>query len=113
MSVYDRGDIVRVNLNPVAGSEVQGNSRPCLVLSVRAFNRLGSTLVAPITQGGNYSRVQGFTVPLMGTGTETQGVVLINGVRMMDLRARQSRKVESAPEELVNEVLAKLQTIIE
>ncbi|WP_422139408.1 type II toxin-antitoxin system ChpB family toxin [Endozoicomonas sp. ALC020] len=113
MSIYDRGDIVRVNLNPVSGSEVQGESRPCLVLSVNAFNRLGSMLVAPITQEGNYSRVQGFTVPLMGTGTETQGVVLINGVRMIDLRARPSRKVESAPETLVNEVLAKLQTVIE
>lgn len=98
---------------------MQGESRPCLVLSVKAFNRLGSVLVAPITQGGNYSRVQGFTVPLMGTGTgtgtgtETQGVVLLNGVRMIDLRARPSRKVESAPEVLVNEVLAKLQTVIE
>ena len=97
MSVYDRGDIVKINLNPVAGSEVTGESRPCLVLSVKAFNRLGATLVALITQGGNFSRVQGFTVSLMGAGTETQGVVLINGVRMMDLRARQSRKLESAP----------------
>lgn len=113
MSVYDRGDIVKVNLNPVAGSEVTGEFRPCLVLSVKEFNRLGSTLVAPITQGGNFSRVHGFTVPLMGTGTETQGMVLINGVRMIDLRARQSRKVEEAPKELVDEVLARLQTIIE
>lgn len=113
MSVYDRGDIVRVNLNPVSGSEASGDFRPCLVLSVKAFNRLGSTLVAPITQGGNYSRVHGFTVPLMGTGTETQGVVLINGVRMIDLRARSSRKVESAPRELVEEVLARLQAVIE
>lgn len=113
MSAYNRGDIVKVNLNPVVGSEVKGDFRPCLVLSVKAFNRLGSTLVAPITQGGNFSRVHGFSVSLMGTGTETQGVVLINGVRMIDLRARESRKVEEASKELVDEVLARLQTIIE
>ena len=113
MSVYDRGDIVRIHLNPVAGSEITGDSRPCLVLSVKAFNRLGSTLVAPITQGGNFSRVQGFTVSLMGTGTETQGVVLVNGVRMLDLRARVSKKIEMAPAYIVDEVLAKLQAIIE
>ena len=98
MSAYNRGDIVKVNLNPVVGSEVKGDFRPCLVLSVKAFNRLGSTLVAPITQGGNFSRVHGFSVSLMGTGTETQGVVLINGVRMIDLRARESRKVEGGLE---------------
>ena len=113
MSVYNRGDIVKVNLNPVVGSEVKGDFRPCLVLSVKAFNRLGSTLVAPITQGGNFSRVHGFSVSLMGTGTETQGVVLINGVRMIDLRTRESKKIEEAPKELVDEVLARLQTIIE
>lgn len=113
MNVYDRGDIVRINLNPIAGSETNGDDRPCMVLSVKAFNRLGSTLIAPITQGGNFARFQGFTVPLMGTGTETQGVVLINGVRMLDLRARASRKVESAPDYVVTEVLAKLQAIIE
>ena len=113
MSVYNRGDIVRIDLNPVAGSEVTGESRPCVVLSVKTFNQLGTTLVAPITQGGNFSRVQGFTVSLMGTGTETQGVILLNGVRMLDLRARITREVEQAPDYVVDEVLAKLQAIIE
>ena len=77
MAVFDRGDIVRACLNPTAGNELQGDMRPCLVLSPKAFNKLGLTLIAPITQGGNYARFQGFAISLMGTGTETQGVILI------------------------------------
>ncbi len=111
MSVYQRGDIVRVDLDPVSGSEMQGQRRPCLVLTEKSFNRLGSTLVAPISQGGDYARFHGFSVSLMGTGT--QGVVLLNSLRMLDLRARASRKVESAPDDLVKEVLARCQALIE
>jgi mRNA interferase ChpB len=82
-TVFARGDIVRVCLNPTAGREIKGQFRPCLVLSPKQFNRLGMTLIAPITQGGNYARVEGFTVTLMGTGTDTQGVVLISGIRWL------------------------------
>jgi mRNA interferase ChpB len=70
---FDRGDIVRVSLNPVIGRKLQGEIRPALVLSTRAFNALGTALVASITQGGNLSRFAGFAVPLQGAGTETQG----------------------------------------
>ena len=111
--IFERGDVIRVRLNPVAGRELQEDSRPGLVLSVRAFNRLGMTLVAPITQGGDVARVQGFAIPLMGMGTKTGGVVLVNGVRMMDLQAREAVKIELAPTELVDEVLAVLSTITE
>jgi mRNA interferase ChpB len=112
-AIFDRGDIVRVCLNPTAGKEIMGDFRPCLVLSPKAFNRLGITLIAPITQGGNYARVAGFTVTLMGLGTDTQGVVLISGIRMVDLVARKATKIETAPTEIVDEVLAILATLVE
>jgi len=110
---FQRGDIVRVCLNPVVGKEQQGDFRPCLVLSPGAFNRLGTALVAPITQGGDFARFQGFAVPLIGSGTETQGVVLVNGVRMLDLKARQAKKVEVAPEDIVKDALARLAAILD
>lgn len=50
---FERGDIVRVSLNPTPGKEQQGDFRPALVLSPAAFNALGVALVAPITQGGS------------------------------------------------------------
>lgn len=51
MAVFERGDIVLVNLEPVVGREMQGERRPALVLTTKEFNALGDVLVAPITQG--------------------------------------------------------------
>ena len=111
--VFERGDIVRFCLNPVAGRELQGDFRPALVLSPASFNRLGMTLVAPITQGGDFSRQAGFAVTLLGAGTETQGVVLVNQVRMVDLGSRGGVKVEDAQAAMVEEVLARLMAVLE
>ncbi|MDQ7050780.1 MAG: type II toxin-antitoxin system PemK/MazF family toxin [Enterobacterales bacterium] len=35
---------------------MSGDFRPCLVLSPKAFNRLGVTLIAPISQGGDFGK---------------------------------------------------------
>ena len=113
MAVFERGDIVKACLNPTAGNELQGEMRPCLVLSPRAFNKLGLTLIVPITQGGHLARFKGFSVTLMGSGTETQGVILVNGVRSIDLNARKAKKIESVPSEIVDEALAILNAILE
>lgn len=109
---FNRGDIVRLCLNPTAGKEIRGDYRPCLVLSPKAFNRLGITLIAPITQGGQFARHQGFCVTLMGTGLQTQGVVLLNAIRMVDLSARKATLLETAPDDIVEEALAILETIL-
>jgi mRNA interferase ChpB len=110
---FDRGDIVRVSLNPVVGRELQGEMRPVLVLSTRAFNALGTALVAPITQGGNLARFAGFAVPLQGAGTETQGVVLVNAVRTLDLQGGGAKKIETAPMMVMEDVLARLRAIVD
>lgn len=111
--VFQRGDVVRVSLDPTVGREQQGDFRPCLVISPVEFNKLGTAIVAPITQGGNFARFQGFAVPLTGAGTETQGVVLVNAVRSLDLQGRGAKKIEKAPEEIIDEVLARLAAILE
>lgn len=108
----DRGDIVRVNLAPTVGREQQG-VRPGLVLSKAEFNVLGVSIVAPISQGGEFARVAGFAVSLMGCGTETQGVVLVNASRTLDLDARNAVRLESAPEAVVDEALARLRAVLE
>ncbi|MEO6022548.1 MAG: type II toxin-antitoxin system ChpB family toxin [Burkholderiales bacterium] len=107
-----RGEIWLANLNPTSGKEQQG-MRPVLVMSQQEFNCSGLTVVCPITQGGNQARYAGFAVSLMGTGTKTQGVVMCNQPRTVGLAARQRKFVESAPEFLINEALARLQTIVE
>jgi mRNA interferase ChpB len=111
MRTPKRGDIWQVNLNPTAGKEQQG-ARPVLIVSPEAFNRSGLCVVCPITQGGNQSRFAGFAVSLMGTGCQTQGVVMANQPRTVDLAARGGRLVEQAPSYFVDDVLAKLETIL-
>ena len=112
-TTFNRGDIVRVNLNPTVGREQQGDFRPALVLSPAAFNLMGVALVAPITQGGDFARYAGFAVSLSGSGTETQGVALVNMIRTMDLDARGARKIESAPDFVVEDALARLRAILD
>lgn len=111
--IFERGDIVRVNLNPTEGKEQKGDARPALVISQKAFNTLGLTMIVPITQGGEFARYAGFAVPLMGLGCETQGVVLVNMVRSVDLQARKTKFVEKVGPEIVDEVVARLLPIIE
>jgi mRNA interferase ChpB len=113
MAAYNRGDIVTVRLDPVEGHEMRGTSRPALVLTTREFNRLGDVLVAPITQGGDFSRFAGFAVSLTGTGCKTHGVALINKMRMMDLTARKAKVVEHAPQEVIDDAIARLMALLE
>lgn len=108
---FERGDIVLVNLEPAVGREQKGENRPALVLSTSVFNVMGVILVAPITQGGDYARHAGFAVPLSGSGTKTQGVALVNQVRMLDLEERGAKKIETAPDFVVDDALARLQAI--
>lgn len=110
---FDRGDIVLVSLNPTIGREQQGDKRPALILSLATFNTLGVALVAPITQGGDYARFAGFAVPLSGSGTKTQGAALINQVRMLDLEARNAKRIESVPDFVIDDALARLQAILD
>ena len=107
----ERGDIYLVSLDPTSGHEQRG-TRPVLVVSPLAFNRLTKTpVVLPISSGGNFARTAGFAVSLMGAGTHTTGVVRCDQPRALDLAARSARKLESVPSTIVDEVLAKLTPI--
>ena len=107
-----QGDIVRIALDPTAGTELRG-TRPVLVLSNVEFNRGGRALIAPITQGGNIGRIEGWAVTLMGAGTVTQGVVVVSHCRVIDLAARGAKLIDTVPPNIVEEVLAKLQAMVE
>jgi len=111
-SAIKQGDIVRIALDPMAGTELRG-TRPVLVLSNAEFNRGGRALIAPITQGGNIGRIEGWAVTLMGTGTVTQGVVVVSHCRVIDLAARGAKLIDTVPPNIVEEVLAKLQAMVE
>jgi len=110
--IPDRGDVLNLDLDPAKGHEQRGR-RPVLVLSVSEFNRFGVILACPITQGGGFAREHGFAVPLSGAGTRTQGVVLCHQVRTVDYKERGSEFLESLPGDLVEEVLARVRTLVD
>ena len=109
----ERGDIYLVSLDPTFGYEQQG-TRPVLVVSPFAFNRLTKLpIVVPITNGGNFARTAGFAVSLADSGTHTTGIIRCDQPRALDLNSRNARKLESVPASIINEVLAKLAPIFE
>jgi mRNA-degrading endonuclease toxin of MazEF toxin-antitoxin module len=108
-----RGEIWLVSLDPTSGHEQKGR-RPVLIVSPETFNRITKLpVVVPITSGGNFARTAGFAVPLAGAGTKTTGVVRCDQPRTLDLAARGAKKLESVPDAIVDEVLARISPIFE
>ncbi len=108
-----RGEIWLVSLDPTSGHEQKGR-RPVLIVSPEPFNRVTKLpVVLPITSGGNFARTAGFAVPLTGAGTKTTGIVRCDQPRALDLAARGGRKLESVPDAIMDEVLAKIAPIFE
>ena len=107
-----RGEIWLVTLDPTAGDEQRG-TRPVVVVSPAAFNEITATpVVLPITTGGSFARHRGFAVSLDDAGTQTVGVIRCDQPRALDLAARNGRRLETVPEPIVEEVLARLAAIL-
>jgi mRNA-degrading endonuclease toxin of MazEF toxin-antitoxin module len=108
-----RGEIWLVSLDPTLGHEQRGR-RPVLIVSPEPFNRVTKVpLVLPITSGGNFARTAGFAVPLSEAGTKTTGIIRCDQPRALDLAARGGRKLESIPDAIMAEVLARTAPIFE
>ncbi len=107
-----RGEIWLVSLDRTAGHEQKGH-RPLLVVSPNGFNRVTRVpVVLPVTSGGKFAGTAGFAVSLTGAGTSTTGVVRCDQPRSLDLNARGGSKLEVVPMSVMEEVLARLITIV-
>ena len=108
-----RGEIWLVSLDPTSGHEQKGR-RPVLIVSPEAFNWITKVpVVLPITSGGSFARTAGFAVPLTNAGTKTTGVVRCDQPHALDLAARLGKKLESVPDAVMDEVLARVAPIFE
>ncbi len=107
-----RGEVWLVSLDPTAGHEQQG-TRPVVIVSPAPFNELTRTpVVLPVTTGGSFARRRGFAVSLDNAGTRTGGVIRCDQPRVLDLAARNGKRLESLPEPVLDEVLARLAAIL-
>lgn len=104
----DRGDAVWIDFNPQVGHE-QAGRRPALVISPAAYNgKVGLAIMCPIT-----SRVKGYPFEVaIPDGSQVTGVVLSDQVKSLDWRARRASRIQRLPDEVIQEVLAKLNTLI-
>jgi len=104
-----QGNIILIDFDPTKGRE-QAGYRPAVVISQTAFNeRRNLVFVCPITTSTKSLR---FRV-LLDDRTQTQGDVICEQVRTIDLSARKCKIVEQLPLDLLAQVLEAVSVIIE
>ena len=109
VTVFEQGDIVYMDFDPQAGHEQRGR-RPALVVSSDLFNRVNSlTMVCPITHTERGSPIH----IRLDDRTETDGVVMCDQVRMLDLNSRRAAFEEKAPDDVLAEAVDIIRGIIE
>lgn len=106
--IPERGDIIQLQLNPRTGSE-QAGYRPAIVISPLDYNRISKILLlCPIT-----GRKKGWPFEVeLPAQMQTHDVVLVDQLRAVDCSARGASFVKKASSELIDEVLARLEPLI-
>lgn len=108
--VPERGDIIYIYLNPQAGSEI-AKRRPCLVLSPRAYNRLGKCIICPITSTVRELRTE---VSLPENQAKASGVILADQIKSLDWRVRTAQKFDRLDDpEVMRRVVAIVKVLLE
>lgn len=110
MAVYvpQKGDYVSVTFDPQSGHEQKGR-RPALVVSNTLFNNhTGLAIVCPLT---NTDRGFPFHVPV-GDDPKVTGFIMVEQVKSIDFRSRETRFLGHAPDRVLDEVLAILDACI-
>lgn len=112
----DRGDFVHLNFSPAAEHEL-ADRHYGLVLSTSSFaKKTGFALVCPIT-----SNVKPWPFDVLvpkgilpaKAGREIDSVIMTDQVKSVDFRDRACEFVCNAPEEILDEALAKVRAIID
>jgi len=108
LTVPKKGEIGFVDFNPQSGVEQAGH-RPCIILSPEKFNNItGLAVVCPTrTHGGDWP----FEVKLP-QNLSIEGYVLTDQVKSIDWKARNFKKKDEAPEQIVQDCLDKIHTFL-
>jgi mRNA interferase MazF len=105
----ERGQLVWITFTPHAGRE-QGGRWPALVLTSRAYHQISPyTVACPIT---SKVRGWGFEV-LLPPNLPVSGVILVDQIKNVDRHARKIEPIGHVPEEVLEEVLAKLKALLQ
>jgi mRNA interferase MazF len=106
--VPSKGDYIAVNFDPQSGREQKGR-RPALVISNTIFNRrTGFAIVCPLTKTSRGYRLH---VPVEDSPNVT-GFIMVEQIKSIDLAARDAKRIGTASEAVLEEVLALLDACI-
>lgn len=96
---FHYGAIIKMDFDPQAGHE-QAGWRPAIIVSNDYLNQHSNMImVCPIT---HTNRDHPFHVAL-DESTQTDGFILCEQVKMLDLYARNARYIEDAPSNIIDE----------
>lgn len=110
--IPEQGDVVHLEFDPSTGQEMKGPHFG-LVVSKKLFNQCGLAMICPISQGNaNFAKSMGTVVTLMETGMDTQGAIFCHQLKSMDWKIRKAKFKEQAPDYVVDDVLARLDAIL-
>jgi mRNA interferase MazF len=106
--VPDRGDLVWVTLNPIAGHE-QAGRRPALVISPKSYNRkTGLCVLCPTTR-----RAKGYAFEVeMANPDGSTSVVLADHLRNVDWKARNTQLMHRVSVAELAEVTARIEALL-
>lgn len=106
--MVNQGSIIFVNFAPTKGREQTGE-RLALVISATKYNtQSGFVLACPIT-----SSVRKMNIRVnLDARTQTQGDILCEQVRIIDLRERPYRIIETIPDDKLQEVYNVINALI-
>lgn len=100
--IPDKGDFITLSFDPQSGHEQKGR-RPAIVVSNYLFNKTtGLAIVCPIT---NTNRKIPFHLAVPSTSSLT-GFVMVEQVKSVDFKSRQTNFVEESPQDLIDDIIA-------
>jgi mRNA-degrading endonuclease toxin of MazEF toxin-antitoxin module len=103
-----QGDIILLDFDPTKGRE-QSGYRPALVISSTLYNKKRNmVIVCPITNATKLLRLR----VRLDSRTQTQGDIICEQIRTIDLLARKCKKVETLPKDLFKQVWDAVSVII-
>jgi len=103
-----KGEWITLTFDPQSGHEQRGH-RPALVISNDLFNKhTGLCIACPVTSA---RRGYPFHVAVP-SGEDVTGFVMVEQVKSMDFRARKAKRLGSAPDAVLAEVLSLLDACV-
>lgn len=106
--VPERGDLVWLQFDPQVDHE-QAERRPAFIISPKTYNdKVGLAILCPIT-----SHVKGYPFEVnLPNHLLVHGVVLADQVKNLDWQVRQATFICKSPQNVIDEVLMKLEPLM-